>query len=348
MMSVRIGASLCALAIVGTLAACGSSDDKESNATTAGGKATKPLNIGLFTTENSPLSAKQVETARKWAADNGAKVTVVDPAFNPQKQYSQLQDAIAQRRFDAVGLWPMNGPALAPLVKQADAAGIAAVAIGAPLSADTTTMDINVPGLDGMTFQTSTKRAGWMAEQAAAACAGIDPCEVAYLPFIRSIGYEQDNIKAFKEAIKRHPSIEFLPVLADGLGQRAPAVGIAQDLVLAHPNVDVLIAATDLSLLGAEVGLKKAGKKWGMGPGELRLAGIGGTKQGIQRVKDGEWASTQIFVPENDMLSGLEILTSAIDGTLSAPKGVDNVSDGKYPPIMTKEAIEQSGFKGQY
>ncbi|MBS1870266.1 MAG: sugar ABC transporter substrate-binding protein [Actinobacteria bacterium] len=333
-----------------TLAACGSSDsgDKTKAAGGAGTTAsTKPLNIGVFATQANAFFAKQTETAREWAAKNGAKVTVYDPGFDPQKQFAQIQDAIAQGKLDGMVIAPLNGPSLAPLAAQAHKAGIATVAVSTPLSTDYASTDPKVPGLDGLVWEPLVNVGDILARQVAAACEGIDPCKAVYLSVSPTLPAETALYNAYEQTLKSHANITVLPQMGPTMAQRGPTVGITQDLLQAHPDVNV-IASSDQALFGAEVALKKAGKSIGTGPGDVRLVGSGGTVDGVQRVADGAWASTHIALPVETMTQALTILEDAISGKLTAPKGLDPVADSKYPSVMTKEAVKQSGFRGEY
>lgn len=340
-------AALAALAFAAVVAACGSSGDADETTGAASGDAPTPLKIAVFGPGPNTYVSAGIAAARKWADANGAELTVMEASFDPQKQFSQIQTAIAQRSFDGMALYPINGPSLAPLVKQADEAGIATVALNSPLSADLSSTDPKVPGLAGLVWDPKAKTGERLGEAMVEACEGIDPCQVAYIAGDAALPFEKSVVEAYEQVVEGHPNVETLPVLDGGGYARGPAVGVTQDLLQARPGVDV-IAAADQSLLGAEVALRKADKSWGTGQGELRLVGIGGSTQAVQRVAAGEWTATLLSLPKNEMTEGLAILVDAIEGELPAPKGVNPVLSSEYPPIMTREAVEETDFEGQF
>jgi ribose transport system substrate-binding protein len=344
---------LVALSLVGAvmaLAGCGSSDSSDTGSTPAGQTGTTtaaPLKIAFAATQANAFQAQQTAQARKWAEANNAELTVVDPGLDAQKQFTQIQDLIAQKKVDGLLIAPLNGPALAPLAKQADAAGIATVAVNYPLGSDYSATEPQVPGVSGLVWKPLTNVGEILAQQVADACEGVEKCEAVYLSISPTLPAEKAMYSGFEAAMKEHPDITVLPQLGPTMGQRGPAVGLTQDLLQAHPDVDVIVA-TDAALLGSEVALKKANKTAGTQPADIRLVGWGGTKQGVQRVADGTWVSTQVTLPDETITDALEIIKDKRSGALTAPKGVDPIEDSKYPAIIDKDAVEKTGFTGEY
>ncbi len=338
--------SAVALAVLaGTLMACGGgdADDATSGSSTQDGQR----RVGVFIPQGNSYAKAMTDAAEQWAADNDAKVSVFDSGIDPQRQYAQIQDVIAQHSLDGMIFFPLNGPALAPLVKEADEAGIASVALYAPLSGDLESLDPKVPGLDGLVWTPPAQRGRWLAQQMAQACEGLDPCRVAYLSSSAGVSTEEALLDAYRAELEQYPNVETVAVLDRTGFTRNSGVKATQDLLSAHPDVNV-IASGDQPLLGAEVALKQAGKTIGTGPGDVRIVGLGGTTDGVQRVKDGAWVSTQLAVPRGEMLAGLEILDEAMRGELKAPRGVDAVAESKYPPILTKPELARTSYEAEY
>lgn len=352
-MSRRLIVALSALVIAAAGVGCGSSDDDAAataGATTAGATteaASALRKVAISATQANAFQARQIEVAKRWAQDNGVELTILDPGFDAQKQSSQIQDLIAKGDLDGLLIAPLNGPALAPLVRQADAAGIAAVAVGSPLTSDYSSSDPRVPGLDGLVWKPLTETGELLGQQTAAACRGIDPCEAVYLSISPTLPAERAVYDAFSAELKKHPEIEELPQMGPTMAQRGPAVRVTQDLLQAHPDVNVIVS-TDAALLGSEVALRQAGRKWGTEPGDIRLVGFGGTQEAVGRVADGSWSSLQISLPDEAVTEALRILAAASAGTLEAPLGVDPIEASDYPAIMTLREVEETGFRGEY
>lgn len=352
-MSRRLIGALSALVIAAAGVGCGSSDDDDgatAGASTAGtttSAQSAPKKIAISATQANAFQGREIAVAQRWADDNGAELTILDPGLDAQKQYSQIQDAIAQGELDGLLIAPLNGPALAPLVRQADAAGISTVAINYPLTSDYSGSDPTVPGLDGLVWKPLTETGELLAEQVVAACRGVDPCEAVYLSISPTLPAERAVYDAFSKDLAQHPEITELPPMGPTMAQRGPAVRVTQDLLQAHPGVDVIVS-TDAALFGSEVALRQAGRTWGTGDGEVRLVGWGGTEDAVERIGDGSWSSLQITLPDETTTEALRILEAAHAGTLEAPEGVDPVNASGIPAIMTARDVEQTGFRGQY
>ncbi len=114
------GAVLASLAV----AACGSSSSSSSSASSSNAAASsgssKHLKIAYmsFAVANS-YDAPMLAAAQAVAADNNATLTVFDANNDPNKQFSQLQDAITSGGFDGIITQPIESTNLIPLVQQA-------------------------------------------------------------------------------------------------------------------------------------------------------------------------------------------------------------------------------------
>ena len=336
----RTIAALAAVILACTLAACGDSDDG------AGGKG--ELRVGLFGPKANSYFQAYVDAGEEWAKDNGATLTVFDSGFDPQQQFTQVQDAIAQKKVDGMVIAPLNGPALASLVRQAKDAGISTVAIDAPLSNDFNSLDAStVEGLDGLVMIPADERGENLAKEVVMACEGIDPCKTVYEAILLTQPAEVAIYESFKAALEAESNVELLGVRDKCMGQRDAALGVTQDLLTAEPDVDV-IASADQCLIGAEIAIERAGKTFGLGDGDIRLVGGGGTTQGIAQVLAEKWVATLTGLPREEMVESMKIIKGVVDGSITEPVGVNVLDDDANPPIMDKATIEKTKFKGQY
>lgn len=344
-------AALCAVAMTLALAACGSSDDDSSAGSAAGGTTTaakEQLKVGFFApTTTSTYYAAAERAAKRWAEQHGAQLTTVD-ITDPAKEANQLQDAMAQGKFNGMVVLAINGPALAPMLREAkEEHGIDTVLVGSSVTPDQETPDPGVPWLAGRVMQPVVKRGEAIGKQVVDACAGIDPCKAAYLFNYAGQPEEKAMIEAFHKTVEDHPNIKVLAERGPTLTARSQAASVTQDLLQAEPDIDV-IAGVDQNMAGAEIALDKAGIGYGTGPGEVRLVGIGASREGVEAVRAGKWFSTQISLPQDEIEIALNILKDAHDGRLTAPKGVDPTVGTEYPLILTKRELERIDFRGQY
>jgi ABC-type sugar transport system substrate-binding protein len=102
---------------------------------------------------------------------------------------------------------------------------------------------------------------------------------------------------------------------------------VIQDGMSAHPDISVIISPWDDMTRGAEEAITSLGKKPGV---DVRIYSIGGTKDGVQRVKDGTYSETSILLPYQEAYYGGVAMVMAIEG-----KPVDGYIDEALLPVVT-------------
>jgi len=137
-------------------------------------------------------------------------------------------------------------------------------------------------------------------------------------------------------------------VVSDQPGNFDPRVAprVVGDALRAHPDIDVVISPWDDMTRGAEQAIVAAGKKPGK---DVRIYSTGATKVGVQRVEQGAWNETSIFLPFEESYYAAVALTMAFEG-----KPVNAyVNEAEMPPVtklgsiyVTKENAAQ--FRPNY
>ncbi len=349
----RVLVAACALAATAALAACGDADESSTAAqstasSTPAQTSTEPLKVAYFGPAGEvAYYAAEAKAGEAWAKANGADYTVIDAGFDAQKQVNQIEDATASKKYNAYVVFA-GFPLVAPALQDAAESGIRVVLVDSTVTSDFTSTQPGVPWLTARVAHPFSARGAALAEQVIAACEGIDPCEVSYL-FSVQAGDPQEKaiIDAFAKGLEGHPNIKRLADRGPTFAQRGPAANVTRDLLQAEPGIDV-IASLAQGVAGAELALKRAGKPYGTGDGEVRLVGIGATKHAIDGVLAGRWLSTQTYVPKDEMVMALDLVKQAHEGELTQPKGIDPITAGKYPEILDKQAIQNTGFEAQY
>ena len=169
------------------------------------------------------------------------------------------------------------------------------------------------------------------AELTKRACEGIDPCNVAFMFGVKASTYDQALFKAFKEGIESSPNIHVVAE-AEGLYTREGGLAAMQDVLSAHDDINVLVAA-DQEAAGAEGAIKAAGEA-----DQVKIIGFGGTKQAVEAVKAGRWFGDSVQVPINEAELGIKGVIDAIRSGKTTGY-VDPVVAAKAPDngIITKE-----------
>lgn len=344
-------AGLAAITLLGT--ACGS-DEKSAGTTTppttAAGSGTtinagKPLEIGFFVLGAANTFVKaMVEGVNEQAAKRGnVTVTVFDAAFDPTTQLNQIEDATATGKFDGFIIMPVVGAIIQDASASAIKAGIAIVAVNNPIGPNTDTAEPQIDGLVGSIIEDNHGSGAINGQEAIDACAAehkdADPCKVVYITGGKTLPLEITKRAGFDEKIKGTN----LEVVADGEAGflTDPAVTLMQDILQAHPDVNVVVVGGDEMALGAELALKDAGLA-----GKVSIIGLGASTQGVQAVKEGRWYSTAAFIPRTEGMTATEMLLGHLDGTPVAKTALfaqDLISTGR---TVNKDNVGQ--FKPEW
>ncbi len=231
---------------------------------------------------NTWLSASVAEM-QKVAEANGIKITEFDAQFDPARQTSQMQDAIASGRYDGIILVSINGPGAIPDAQEAIRQGIEVVVLNQVVGADLTTSEPQVEGLAASVMAAPYRSGVRMGELTVQACEGIDPCEVVFIYGIKGIPLDDAIRQGVDDTIAGHANIA---IVAEGEGKYlGPDGGIAatQDILQINDHFDVMVGA-DQSMQGGAIVLADEGMT-----GQVKLIGLGGSEPALKGIADGSW-----------------------------------------------------------
>ena len=296
--------------------------------------AGEPLQLAYlsFAIANS-YDAPMLAAAQAAAAGHGATLTVFDANNDPATQTRQLQDAVASGRFDGIVLQPIYGAGLVTGVQDAIAQGVPVANIDQVLGDDFTTADAQVEGLSANVVFVPSEMGRKKGELVVAACADVaaDPCEVGYIYSVKASGLDGALRTAFDTAIATDPAIS---VVAEGESFYQTALGLkaAQDMLTAHPDIDVIVGA-DQSITGALQATQAAGVA-----DKVRLVGYGGGAVALQGIAAGDRFATVMQLPATEGRLGVEQLVSAITtGTPAA--GMDPLAELPNAGVVTADNV---------
>ena len=309
-------------------------------ATSAASSApTKTYRVAWFSTKSNRFLSAELAGVLKEAKKLKIKITVFDSGFDANKQYSQIQDAMTLNKFNGFIIVPLNGPGLVPLVRQALKKKIKVVGSNTPLGPNPFDVGIQIKGVSGEVATSQIRRGHWMAKQMVQACAGIDPCKVAYMAGVAALPLERGVRAGFEAEIKRHPNIQEVAYL-DGTGYTtAGGQQVAADLLVAHPDINV-IASEAQGALGAVLAVQAAGKSVGPGPNQVRILGIGSACNVIAAIKKGQLYSVQpdAAVPQGKY--SVKVMAAALHGA-KRPRVIDPILRAKIPTIIRKANVSK-------
>jgi len=292
------------------------------------------LSYGVANSYDAPMLA----AAEAVAGADHVKVTVFDSQTSYTTQVSQLQNVIASGQYQGVILQPVYGAALVPVVKLAIKKGIKVVNIDQILGSNYTTDQIEVPGLAGNVVFFPSKIGTQLAALTHNACAGKNPCQIALVH--NYTGYEPDGaITAAFDAGIASKSHDKIVAQADGLYQASVALTQVQNILTAHPGVNVIVGA-DQDCEGAQAALNAASNT------SVKLVCYGGSSYGVAQFqsKKGPWFADVLQMPATEGQVGMSMVIAAMktgksQGSKNPVAGLPN--NGILYPSNAKTFIGQ-------
>ena len=306
--------------------------------------AGKHVKIAFFGIAGVDYTVVVQKAVIRTAKANNASVDVFLNAFDPAAEARQLQDAITQDKYDAYIIEPVNPAALKPLLKQL-------VKKGRPFSTwvltngtNDTTAKIQFPGQLLQTTRTPASQAQDLAAGTVAACGSKNPCNVGYIRGLPVLAFDNAMVKAFKASISKYPKIKILSTVI-GQYSTAGAQKAMQDLLQAHPDVDVVATHSDGMTLGAENAVKAAGKT-----GQVQFTSMGGGSYAVKAIKAGRWFSSALVLPTNEGIVNTITVIAAARGVKVPPLGIAIIDTrGTLPSNLSRKNLPSwLTFKGQY
>ena len=276
------------------LAACGSSSSSSSSSSgSSGGGASTGSSTGSASggSKKAKIAAFLVDTANPYdtvlggsekseAKKLGASITVFGANNSPSTQVGQCQDALASNQYNVFLLKAVVGPPLLPCARQAIQQGIKVVAVDDPLGAKYTIAP-QLPGLSASIISLPTTNGTALANLTVGACAGKNPCQVAYFFGPPAFVFASESRAQFNSEIAKHSNIKVIDEASSNF-QSSLGTSLTQQLLTTHPGVNVITSDSDQTVLGSLKALKSAGKT-----GTVKLVGGGGSCPGADAIKSG-------------------------------------------------------------
>jgi ABC-type sugar transport system substrate-binding protein len=238
--------------------------------------------VGFAQTEsNNPWRIAQTESMKAKAAELGYQLVYTDAASSAAKQVADVNSMIAQG-VDLIFLAPREEKPLIPAVMAAKKAGIPVILLDRSVDPS-----LAKPGQDYVTFigsdfvQEGQRVAEWLVKNA------NGKTKIIELEGTTGSSPANDRKKGFDDAIKAAGGFE---IVASQSGDFARDKGrqVAEALLQAHPDANVIYAHNDEMAMGAIAALEAAGKVPGK---DVLILSIDGGKEAVQAVVDGKIAA---------------------------------------------------------
>jgi ABC-type sugar transport system substrate-binding protein len=320
--SAKATVALAAVAAALLLAACGSSGGGSSTGGGGGGSASVDVGTKKIPVKGTPNIAYFVygsgnaygaagkEAALAAGKKNGVPVTVYDGAFDPQKQFNQLQTVLQGGRFNAISLGPIDANLVCNLAsKQAPAKNIVVGVVNQPLCGRYTQPDSGLwqPGTLNYAsgyftkqrilewFQAIAKQ--YPGQQKVGLITGLAVDSLSKLV--------DEDVKTIQQT---DPGFQ---VVGEGRTDYTTAKGYtqAQNLLQAHPDITLLVSDYSDLTVGAAKAIGQAGKT-----GKVNLADFGGSSQVAELVKQGKVGLTAPTYPKTEVTDSIDAIVAAFKG----------------------------------
>ena len=270
--------------------------------------------VGFAQTEsNNPWRLAQTASMKAEAEKLGWQLVYTDAAGSAAKQVADVNSMIAQG-VDVIFLAPREEKPLIPAVMAAKKAGIPLFLIDRSVDANLAKAGQDYVAFIGSDFVLEGKQAGeWLVK----ATGG----KAIILEIEGSTGSSpaNDRKKGFDTVMAANPGMK---IVASQSGDFARDKGrqVAEALLQAHPEANVIYAHNDEMAIGAIAAIEAAGKKPGK---DILIVSIDGEKDGLQAIIDGKMGATVECNPRFG--------PAAYAAAIAYSKGE------KIPPIMTNK-----------
>ncbi|MDA3919909.1 MAG: sugar ABC transporter substrate-binding protein [Salinisphaera sp.] len=244
------------------------------------------LGITVLYPESNSYQARYADTAAEYTKQLGVKATIMDPQGDPSKQFSQIQNLIAEH-VDAMVVWPTSAVAVTPAIRRAHAAGIPVIISNSHIEKSARKYTVAFTGPDDCG---QARKAAEMLVKAL-----NDKGQIVLV--LGTPGYATAMIResCFLDVIKKHPEIKVL--------DKQPADwnrGKAQSVMEAYltkygKKIDGVYAEDDGMGLGVLNAIQGAGIK----KGRIKLVTANMFRQGYTAIKNG-WETGSVWQSPSD------------------------------------------------
>jgi len=271
----------------------------------------------------SPFYAGVISGAKPAAQKLGYKFVIVAPERESDfAGQAKIVEDMVEKKVDGIAMCAINIEAVGAAVKKANAAKIPVVVFNSL---------IDLPSGEAFAYVGYDQRAGGakVADYVNKVKGG--KAKVAIIEGLPST-FTTDRKGGFVDQIKKYPGIEVV-ASQPGDWEREKSMNVAQNVLQAHPDVDVFYGLSDEMALGASQACKAAGKKG------VVIIGIDGNPNAIEAVAKGDLTGTLGVNPDLIGAKAIETLDKAVKGQPSPKKVVTDtviIDKDNYKQFLKK------------
>lgn len=322
-----VALGLCFCMTAGIITGCGSSNDGNANTETqaatgadsaeanapeadaAEGADASGLSFAFCTnTLNNTFQSSMDSKFSELCDAKGISYTCLDPDYDLNTQLSQLSD-VANSGYDAVFIIPVDSAGITSGLAEIQEAGI-------PIfNVDTAVIEEDIESFVTRFVGTNAYMAGQLVGEQMAKDYP-DGAQIAILDFPSNESCV-DRVNGFLEGLGENADKFDIVAQQDGEAALDASLGLAEDIIIANPDLLAFFCINDPSALGAAAAVKAANKT-----GEIGVYSIDASPDGKQALLDGEFSAVAAQVP-------LQIAEYAYDAAMKYLGGDTEPGDKK-------------------
>ena len=252
-------------------------------------------------TMTHPFFLDLVDALKEEAARHNLEILLTSAEFDVARQKDQMSDFIVQG-VDAIILCPADSRAIGTAIREANEAGIPVFTADIASLAEGVEVVAHV-GIDNYAGGVMAGETVVEMLEGAGQVAIIDHPEVESV-IQRTAGF----LDAIEKANAAGASIELVARLP-GSGSMDKSFKAAEDMLQAHPDLDVIFGINDETALGAVAAIEKAGRA-----GVVRVVGFGGKEEAIRAVDEGKLYADIITYPRQIGMRSVQAVVRYMNG----------------------------------
>lgn len=286
--------------------------------------------IGIsMKTLDAPYFAAQDVAARKRAEEIGCTPISADAGNDLNKQVADVEDLVAQG-VDALIINVRDSQGLVRAVNAAADAGVPVIAIDSSIDASANIVTL---------VQSSNTRNGMLVGQWLADETDGQDLKIALLSGDQGNEVGQERrlgvLAGLIEGQLKNGGKASYEIVGQGWGGWGNEGGLTamEDILTAHPDVNVVLGENDSMLLGARNALRAQGLEDKV----LLVAAADGQKEALELIKTGEYGATGLNNPAQVAATAVDIAKGVFDGTMTDIPKITYTE----PAVITQENVDQ-------
>jgi len=238
-----------------------------------------------------PFAAAIAKGFTEAAARTGAAAIVLDAQGDVQKQANDIDDLLAQH-VDGIAVMPLDSIVAEGWVRRANKAGVPIAAVAA-LVGDPRQRDVKqvYPGLVALASQDEVLAGRRAGELALSLLPKGRPAQIAVIEGAAGFPEVEQRARGFRQALDAGGARYRIVASQPGNWTSEGGEAACQNILAAHPRVDLFFNEADDMVIGCARAVRAAGSR-------ARLIGVGGSKLAVASIKAGAVDGTVCFKPE--------------------------------------------------